>query len=98
MINDFIYFKSPSEEKIKQRLSKLSLEERFELGVRNNNEWLVKQCLEEGIDLSKINWSPMWVKDYMWFRDSCLKFTTPINKASSIFLNPQSKYKETHYQ
>jgi hypothetical protein len=45
MNNNFIYFKSPSEGKIKERLSKLSVEERFELAVKNRNTDLIEQCI-----------------------------------------------------
>jgi hypothetical protein len=65
-MNNFIYFKSPSKEKIEERLSKLSLEKRFELAVKNRNTDLIEQYISEGLDFSKINFSNMWVVDFVW--------------------------------
>jgi hypothetical protein len=50
---EFKYFKGPSEEKIRKKIEGLSLEEKFRQAVDNNVPWLVKECIDKGIDLLK---------------------------------------------
>jgi len=55
------YFKGPSIEVIKKRAALLPLSKRFLEAIDNNSLWLVKQCLEDGIDPSAgNNWAIRW--------------------------------------
>jgi len=55
------YFKGPSIDTIKKRVSLLPLEERFRIAIKNNCIWLVKQCLDDGVDPSfDNNWAIWW--------------------------------------
>jgi len=44
------YFKGPSRERIEKAIVGMSLEERFDKAIENNVLWLVKQCLDDGVD------------------------------------------------
>jgi hypothetical protein len=49
---EFKYFKGPSREKIEKRLERLSLKQKFIEGIKNRLDWLVKDCIDKGIDPS----------------------------------------------
>jgi hypothetical protein len=55
MIDDLIYFKPKSKEKILKALENDTLEQKFNKAIENNISWLVEMCIEEGIDPSKNN-------------------------------------------
>jgi hypothetical protein len=54
------YFKGPSREKIEKRLESLTLKEKFEVAMVNNIDWLVEDCLKQGINPSIFDNAAIW--------------------------------------
>jgi len=60
-LKDTTYFKGPSRDRIEKFVVGLSLEEKFQVAIKNSCIWLVKQCLDDGVDPSDYdNWA-IWM-------------------------------------
>jgi hypothetical protein len=52
---NLVFFKGPSRERIEKAIVGMPLEEKFMKAIENNILWLVKQCLDEEVDIKNIN-------------------------------------------
>jgi hypothetical protein len=73
---EFIYFKGPSEEKIRKRLEGLTLLQKLNVGINNKVKWLIEECIREGA-LDNLSLKEKFLfaleNDIPWLIEECIK-------------------------